>query len=407
MEPLSLEWTLKFQSRFEYLKDQQDVAVYNKESLSKKYTLIDVTQSNELMRNQKTIAPNLALQYSLRQFSFSAGLTGQWQTASNYLNTQNYLNFRLFNILPNILMSWKSLSMRLIKSITLPPISQLNPVADSSNPFFIRFGNTQLKPSGTTEFNINNFTVSKDRTMDYSFNFNYALTNDDIIQSRSFAANGIQTVRPVNRDGSIAIRGGAGISKEFKSKQAFQLSLQAGGLIRINKQSLLLNDVESKVSAYQLEPNFSLVLNWKDIVEVRPEYRYLVNRTEYTDPFFTNLKAAQHFIESDVTVRWPKNFIWESTVSYRYSNDVSPGFPKDNLLWNAGISLQFLKDQKGTLKFSIYDLLNRNNNLNRFTTQNQIIDQETNILKRYGLLTFTYNIRNIGVKSGKERFRLF
>jgi hypothetical protein len=46
-----------------------------------------------------------------------------------------------------------------------------------------------------------------------------------------------------------------------------------------------------------------------------------------------------------------------------------------------------LKGDVGMLKLSVFDILNRNNGFYRFTGQNQITDQRTNVLQRYGLLT--------------------
>ncbi len=67
-------------------------------------------------------------------------------------------------------------------------------------------------------------------------------------------------------------------------------------------------------------------------------------------------------------------------------------------------------DDKGQLKLSVYDLLNRNNNLYRYATQNYILDQQTNVLNRYALLSFTYNIRTMGAPrkvGGRDRLFMF
>ncbi|HEX8314509.1 MAG TPA: hypothetical protein VF609_05940, partial [Flavisolibacter sp.] len=85
----------------------------------------------------------------------------------------------------------------------------------------------------------------------------------------------------------------------------------------------------------------------------------------------------------------------ETNVGYRFNSEVAPGLPKDNLLWNAAVTLLMFKGDVGFLKLSVFDLLNRNNGFFRFANGNQITDQQTNVLQRYGALTFTYNIRNM------------
>ncbi|MBN8668699.1 MAG: TonB-dependent receptor [Chitinophagales bacterium] len=406
-EPLGKNWTLKYQTRLEFNQDQQEANVLGLDPMKQDFTIKDSSQSNALIRDRMLAAPGMVLQYMTKKLSLTFGFTGQYQKYATTPLGKASNQDHLFNLLPNLQMAFKGFNFRLGKSINLPPLSQLLAVKDSSSPFQVRFGNPNLQPSRTTNLSLNKFMVSKDRTMDYNLYLNANFTNGDLIFDRRFGSDGTQTLVPVNRDGTREFRVGTGITKEFKKNQSFQVSLQARATVRYTRQSILMNEVESKVSAFQWEPGFSMTLNWKNILEFRPEYRFLGTSTSYTDKFFTNLNAGQHYIQSDLTIRWPKDIIWENNIEYRYSNTVSPGLPKDNLLWNAGVSLQFLKEKKGMVKLGVYDLLNRNNNLTRFATGNQIIDQEVNILNRYFLLTFTYSIRNIGVRSQKDRFQLF
>ncbi|HYH14476.1 MAG TPA: hypothetical protein VD794_04625, partial [Flavisolibacter sp.] len=81
----------------------------------------------------------------------------------------------------------------------------------------------------------------------------------------------------------------------------------------------------------------------------------------------------------------------------------------EHSLWNAAMTVVFLKDDKGQLKFSAFDLLNENISVFRSTTENQIIDRQINILQQYFMATFTYNIRSFkgGKVGGSERFFRF
>ena len=108
-------------------------------------------------------------------------------------------------------------------------------------------------------------------------------------------------------------------------------------------------------------------------------------------------------------IRWPKNFVLETNVQYRYNDQVAPGIQKTITLLNGGLTYLFLKEQKGQLKLSVYDLLNENINVWRSTRENLIIDRQLNNMQRYYLLTFTYNIRDFkaGKVGGTQRFFFF
>jgi hypothetical protein len=115
-------------------------------------------------------------------------------------------------------------------------------------------------------------------------------------------------------------------------------------------------------------------------------------------------------MEGELIIRLPKKLVWESNVAYRNTTQVAPGLPKTNILWNAAVTLLMFKGDVGLLKLSVYDILNRNNGYYRYTTQNQIVDQQTNVLKRFGELSFTYNIRNMGAPKkvgGRDRLFMF
>jgi hypothetical protein len=117
-----------------------------------------------------------------------------------------------------------------------------------------------------------------------------------------------------------------------------------------------------------------------------------------------------NYLENELIVRLPRKLVWETNIAYCYISEVVPGLPKDNLLWNAAVTLLMLRDDVGMLKLSVFDMLNRINGFYRYTRENQITDQRTNVLQRFGALTFTYNIRNLNAAKkvgGRDRFFLF
>ncbi|MDB5209275.1 MAG: hypothetical protein JWQ30_102, partial [Sediminibacterium sp.] len=67
-------------------------------------------------------------------------------------------------------------------------------------------------------------------------------------------------------------------------------------------------------------------------------------------------------------------------------------------LLNPSIAKQFLKNKAGELRLSVFDLLNQNQSVTRTITGNTIVDSKSNVLTRYAMLTFTYNLRQFAGK---------
>ena len=55
-----------------------------------------------------------------------------------------------------------------------------------------------------------------------------------------------------------------------------------------------------------------------------------------------------------------------------------------------------MKKQVGELKLSVFDLLRQNQSIVRTVTGNYIQDAQTQVLKQYFMLTFTYKLKNFG-----------
>ena len=410
-EPLSDKWTLRWNNRYDLLKDEQDIRLYSKDGNSTKYDQLKNRQGSGFERTQNRFNTSLALSYKLKKVNLTAGVSGLWQSIQNeFLNRTQPVNMNLFNVLPSFSLQYKQLSARYDKNVTAPSVTYLIPVPDSTNPFFIRFGNAYLRPARRHNIYISNFNFLQGSGTSYNFYVNANIINDDVIMSRTVESNGVQKVTPVNADGTVQLYLGMGFGKEFKNKQALIFNFRLSPYLNYDKRKLIVNNNISTATTLSFGPSLTFGLNWKDIIELRPEYRPSINRTRYTSDNFTDINAITHYAESELIVRWPKKIIWETAVAYRTTDQVQPGMQKDNLLWNAAVTLMMLKDGAGLLKLSVYDVLNRNNSLYRYTTQNQIIDQQTNVLQRFAMLSFTYNIRNMGAAKkvgGRDRLFMF
>jgi hypothetical protein len=410
-EPLSKKLTMRLTARYDFLKDKQEVGIYEKNISNSKYELLNYAQSSGFERNQNRFNIYSGLSYKIKQVTLNAGLSGLWQKINNeFRNIPTPINTTLFNIVPSASFQWKQLSANYNLNINAPQINYLIPVPDSTNPFYIRYGNPYLKPVKQHQFYASNFSFMQASGTSYNFWINGSIANDDVIMSRTVAANGVQSDKPVNADGSMQFYAGVGFGKEYKNKQKFIFSFRISPNFNYNRRKLIVNNNMGIAKTYGGGPNISIGLNWNDKIEFRPQYSPGISRTVYSHQSFKNIRAVTHYFESELIIRLPKKLVWETNLAYRYTTQVAPGLPKRNIYWNAAVTLLMLKGGVGLLKFAVFDILDRNNGFYRYTTQNQIVDQQTNVLNRFAELSFTYNIRNMGAPKkvgGRDRLFMF
>jgi len=86
--------------------------------------------------------------------------------------------------------------------------------------------------------------------------------------------------------------------------------------------------------------------------------------------------------------------------TYKYKNNTATD--QSFWLWNVSAGKKFLKDQKGELKLSVFDVLKQNKSISRTVTETYIEDVQSQVLQRYFMLTFTYKLKNFGTAAARN-----
>nr|WP_282457969.1 outer membrane beta-barrel protein [Chitinophaga sedimenti] len=142
--------------------------------------------------------------------------------------------------------------------------------------------------------------------------------------------------------------------------------------------------------------NGNVTYVYKELFDIAPGYRINYRKTDYSISTMRSTDATVHSGTLSTALYWPKKFVWENDINYSYNTNMAPGYRKDVTLWNMAVSRMFLKNDRGMLKLSVYDLLNRNISSRRVIQQDYIEDVQTMIVQQYFMLSFTYNISSFG-----------
>jgi hypothetical protein len=119
--------------------------------------------------------------------------------------------------------------------------------------------------------------------------------------------------------------------------------------------------------------------------------RYTLNSNQNGD-FFTQVFSIEP------TYSPKSGWIFGADFDLTFNRGQSNGFNQTIPLLNASIAKTIFKKKDGELKLSVFDLLNENKSITRTVEQNYVLDTRTQVLTRYVMLTFTYNLRKFGAK---------
>jgi hypothetical protein len=123
------------------------------------------------------------------------------------------------------------------------------------------------------------------------------------------------------------------------------------------------------------------------------------NKTNYSlQPALNTTYLSQEY---NASIDWemPKRFFFSTDFNYTINSQRAAGFNLKVPLWNASISKQMLRFNRGELKLSARDLLDKNIGISRNTNNNYIEDSRVLSLRRFFLLSFTYSLSKTGLNN--------
>lgn len=399
-EPIIKDLSAVIRFNSDYFRDKNALNTYNAEADEAAYNNPVPELSDEVdrwgWRNYLTTGvrwkiKDVTLQPSVRFTSLDITNTFQKLPAIK----QDY-----FYVYPALNVSWKQLYINYSVDIREPNASDLQPVLNNTNPLFIQFGNPALRPTIENNINVNFYKHDAKRSINYNMYMYGGFNKDAVTRERTIDENGVQTSRPVNTDGNWQLSGNAGFRKDYKYDNQNQFSVGASMRVSYFRTLILLNNISSFGQTVGLYPRIEGRMNLKDKVEFNQTLSLTNQLSTYEQDRFDNLNLTTRTSRSEIILRMPNKLVWESSFDYWYNSNTAPGLRDSYGRWSAAVTFLFLKNDRAQLKLSVYDILDQNLSAHRSIRENLVEDYQTVVLTRYGMLTFTYNIRNFGGKVG-------
>lgn len=312
------------------------------------------------------------------------------------------------NLLPNVQVNFRpsrqqNLRLNYRASTNFPSVNQLQNVIDNSNPLQLTTGNPDLKQEYSHQFTARYNRTNPENARSFFFlvagtltqanitNTTYLAQRDTVLANGVVLYTGSQLTRPVNLDGYRSFRSfltyGLPVSK-LKSNLNFNLGYTYTRLPGLVNDVLNLANTSAFNGGLVLSSSASENLDFT--LSYAGTYTFVRNtiRPQLNTSFFFHAASAR------VNYIFGKGFLLNSDVTNTLYRGLGAGFDQDFVLWNVSFGKKFLRDRRGELKLTVFDVLRQNNSIARAVTETYVDDTQTQVLQQYAMLTFTYTFRN-------------
>ena len=327
-----------------------------------------------------------------------------------------------FNIIPTFRFAYnfsrsRNLSINYNGTSSTPSFSQLQPVIDFSNAVYPVEGNPNLKPQFTNNFSIryNNFSFATGDIFFASFQYqaisNYVASNtitypgkykdprfDNTILTTYQNAEGYNSTsgqltyaKPFdNRKFTVYFRG----TVSYTNNIAFITNIDSGSYKSTNAENISKN--------LQFTPQFQFRVDITDVIDAQFLTNYAINRA--------NNSIRDSLTNGTANIRtWNvglngKNYFGDWTFSYDFTKATNYGYAANikvtnpNIL-NLYVERRFLKDHRGTIRVSAFDLFNQNTGFTDVASATSNTETHVNRLARYYLASFTLRLEKFAGKA--------
>ena len=374
--------------------------------------MLDTALSNEF--DNKFITQRLRSGYAYTNNGWNINLNLDYQNArldnEAFFPTEGVFRRDFNNILPSANINFRnretgfSWRIRYRTDTDEPSVTELQNVVNNQNPLNLSVGNPTLGQSYNHNIFANIAKVNLEKSKTFFTFINYSATSnfignstfvasqDTLINGEILLRPGGQISQPVNLDGNWRVRAFATYGMPIpKLKLQFNTNTRLGfnrtpGLIN---GDLNLNDNIELSQGITISSNISKNVDFS--VSTTGTYTIVNSSLQ------ANLDQNYYVQESNIRLYFSPNngklFVGNNVNNMLYSG-LSEGFDQSVWLWNIEGGFRFAKNNKAELKVVVFDLLNQNNSISRTISDVAITDVFTNVLTRYGMLTFTYIIGN-------------
>jgi len=397
-EPLFKDAFMEFSYAFNLYRNRNEKIVMK--GINNKYEEIVDSLTNTYEFNRIVSSPGINFRLNRKKINYSLGTA----IGINSYEQQNITTGTTISRHPLTYMPRASINYRLKGNSSLrinyngnskaPSLEQLQTIKTNNDPLNIYEGNPDLKQSFTHTISIgyNFWNVLKERGLWSNLSFSPV---QNAFVNYSTLDSGVRHYKTVNANGNYNI--GMNVNYNFKLKKT-GIGMNAGPILNISRNSEYVNSLKNVTSV--LSTGLELGM-WKEkekkySLNLSPTFTYNHSAATINSNSNINYWQINGYAEGTVYIIPTLEFIVENQYQFRQRD---PQFPAntDKVITNAGFKKNFKKDiLQATLM--IYDIFNQNTGFDRNFNSYNYTETRYTTLKRYGMLSITWNFNKNGAK---------
>jgi hypothetical protein len=402
-EPLNKQIIAEITYALGINENVNDRKTFNKD-INGKYATLMPKLSNNFIFKTNVQTPGLTFKYNKKKIKASIGtkLGFNQFTQKNVTNNNTQL-YNFTNIFPsasfNLKMKGnKSFNINYNGSGTAPTLNQLQPIEDNTNPFYVKLGNPDLKQSfqHNIDASFNMWNVLTERNIWSYINVN--IPRNDYTSFSTIDSFGRTKSKSVNVNGNYSINGT--FNYGFKLKK-LSTSIGLGPDFNFNKSIEYINYLQntSENFSYGVRMQLNKWTEGKWGFWSQNTIKQNTNKASINQTSSTNFRS----IDGNINVWYPitKKIDMGANADYE-ARQKDARFPANNNYFALSITIskKILKD-KFTIQAEVKDILNQNRGFNRRFSSYNYTESYYNTLRRYWMLTITYNFNSQKAKAVK------
>lgn len=363
---------------------------------SEDYNVLDTAYSKSYRNNFINQQASLAFKAVREKYDYTIGmnLEPSHSVSENFVGdtTLSKLTRNVVNLSPMVRFNYRfdkrtNLRINYRGRTSQPSMTQLQPVADISDPLNTITGNPDLKPTYSNNFSARyqKFVPEKQTALMLMLNANYVV-NDIVTKSIYVGESGKKMTTYENVNGNYNGNFRIMFNTPLKNRKFSVNSMTMASFANVNG---FINEEKNTNKNYSAMERAGIDFR-SDYIDlgVNGNFRYSGTKNSLQNQNDQNI--YNYGVGGTTTIYLPLDFKIESDITWSANSGYAAGYQQKEVLWNASTSKSFLKGKQATLRFKIYDILQQRSNISQSVTADYTQYSEYNTLSSYFMVHFIY-----------------